>query len=284
MAVRLSTFTRDGLTFEVVDAGPLDGAVVVLLHGFPQDATAWDQIAPRLHDAGYRTLAPDQRGYSPRARPSGVSSYRFRELVDDVLTMVTESGVDRAHVVGHDWGAMVAWALAADQPETITSVAALSVPHPSAFRAAALHGQALRSWYMGLFQVRGLAERVLTPGSWLWSQFMTGLPASSAEHYAARMSEPGALTGALSWYRALPSEVRHPSVQIGRVRVPALYVWGARDPALGRSAAELTGRFVTGPYRFEILEDAGHWLPETRAEPVADLLLEHLAPGRPTLT
>jgi pimeloyl-ACP methyl ester carboxylesterase len=279
MADRLSCFERDGLRFDVLDAGPLAGDTVVLLHGFPQDATCWDRIAPRLNEAGFRTLAPDQRGYSPGARPTGAARYRFRELVDDVLAMVATAGVDRVHVVGHDWGALVAWALAAEQPQMIPSVTALSVPHPSALRAAALHGQALRSWYMGVFQVPGLAERVLIPGSWVWSQLTKGLPTSSVERYSARMSEPGALTGALSWYRALPSEVRRPSVHIGRIRVPTLYVWGARDPALGRRAAELTRRFVAGPYRFEILDDAGHWLPETRPEVVTNLLLEHLGPS-----
>jgi pimeloyl-ACP methyl ester carboxylesterase len=276
---RLTSFERDGLRFDVVDSGPLDGEPVVLLHGFPQDASCWDQVSPPLHEAGYRTLAPNQRGYSPGARPAGASSYRFRELVDDVLAMADAAGVDGFQVVGHDWGAQVAWALAADQPERATSVASLSVPHPAAFKAAALRGQILRSWYMGLFQARGVAERVLRPGSWLWTRFMAGLPAEVAEHYAERMSEPGALTGALSWYRALPLELRHPSVRVGSIRVPTLYVWGAHDPALGRAAAELTADYVSGPYRFEILAASGHWLPESSAELVGPLLLEHLGSG-----
>lgn len=281
MATRLTGFERHGLRFDVVDSGPLDGGTVVLLHGFPQDARSWDRIAERLNAEGFRTLAPDQRGYSPLARPSGAASYRFRVLVDDVLALVTAAGVDRVHVVGHDWGALVAWALAADQPERVLSLTALSVPHPGALRAAAAHGQAFRSWYMGLIQVRRLAERALKPGSWGWSQLTRGLPPSSVERYAARMSEPGALTAALSWYRALPGEVRHPSLQIGSIRVPTLYVWGARDPALGRAAAECAGRFVAGPYRFEVLQDAGHWLPETRPEQVATFLLEHLRASSP---
>jgi pimeloyl-ACP methyl ester carboxylesterase len=279
MVDRLATFRRDGLEFQVADTGPVGGDCVVLLHGFPQDATCWSKVTPALHEQGYRTLAPDQRGYSPGARPSGAGSYRARELVDDVLALMDAAGVESAHVVGHDWGAVVAWALAADQPDRVATLTSLSVPHPSAFKAAALRGQAVRSWYMGLFQVRGGSERLLRPGSWLWGQFMKGLPPTSAEHYAARMSEPGALTGALSWYRALPLDLRRASVRVGRITVPTLYVWGARDPALGRTAAEMTSEFVTAPYRFEALPEAGHWLPEAHAEDVEPLLLAHLRSG-----
>ena len=276
MADRLATFRRDGLEFDVADTGPIEGDCVVLLHGFPQDATCWDQVAPQLHQEGYRTLAPDQRGYSPGARPSGAGSYRVRELVDDVLAMMDAAEVRSAHVVAHDWGAVVAWALASDQPDRVSTLTNLSVPHPAAFKAAAWRGQAVRSWYMGLFQVRGASERVLRPGSRLWGQFMKGLPEAFAAHYAARMSEPAALTGALSWYRALPLDLRHASVRVGRIAVPTLYVWGARDPALGRTAAEMTHQYVTADYRFEALPNAGHWLPEAHADDVTPLLLEHL--------
>jgi pimeloyl-ACP methyl ester carboxylesterase len=276
MTQRLTGFVHDGLHFDVRDAGPLDGEAVVLLHGFPQDATCWGDVATWLNVAGYRTLAPDQRGYSPGSRAAGASDYRFRTLVDDVLELAAAADADRFHVVAHDWGALVAWALAADQPGRVASLTSLSVPHPGAFRAALLRGQALRSWYMGLFQMPGLTERLIRPGSWMWSQLVRGLPEPAAQHYADRMSQPGALGAALNWYRALPGELRHPSVRVGRIRVPTLYVWGARDPALGRTAAELTRQYVTGPYRFEVLDRAGHWLPEREGEHVAELVLEHL--------
>jgi pimeloyl-ACP methyl ester carboxylesterase len=273
---RLRSFERDGLTFDVVDAGPIDGEVVILLHGFPQDSTCWDDVSGRLNDAGYRTLAPDQRGYSPGARPEGTSQYRFRELVDDVLALADSAGVERFHVVAHDWGALVAWALAADQPTRVASLTSLSVPHPSAFRASLWHGQLLRSWYMGLFQVPRLSDRLIEPGSWMWSQLVRGLPEPAADHYAQRMAVPGALAAALTWYRAMPGELRSPSVRVGRLTVATLYVWGAKDPALARAAAELTGRYVAGPYQFEVLDRAGHWLPERHGEQVADLALRHL--------
>jgi pimeloyl-ACP methyl ester carboxylesterase len=276
----VNQFGSEGLVFDVRDRGPAAGEPVVLLHGFPQDATSWDELAGRLADAGYRTLAPDQRGYSPRARPRGRAAYAMPHLTGDVLALLDAAGLDRAHVVGHDWGGAVAWALAARHPERVRTMTTLSTPHPSALGRAVLRGgQAMRSWYMGLFQLPWLPERMqLVRGgaplrSWLRR---SGLPESYAAHYADRMAQPGALTGALMWYRAFPLVLRAP---VGRVRVPTLYVWGDRDPALGRAAAEGSGAFVDGPYRFEVLRGAGHWLPETAARPVGDLLLAHLAAG-----
>ncbi|HLZ38869.1 MAG TPA: alpha/beta fold hydrolase [Mycobacteriales bacterium] len=274
----MNEFGSEGLVFDVRDRGPADGAPVVLLHGFPQDATSWDELAGRLADAGYRTLAPDQRGYSPRARPRGRAAYAMPHLTGDVLALLDAAGLDSAHVIGHDWGGAVAWALGARHPDRVRTITALSTPHPSALGRAVLRGgQALRSWYMGLFQLPWLPERMqLARGGAplrLWLE-RSGLPASYAAHYAARMAEPRALPSALMWYRAFPLVLRAP---IGRVGVPTLYVWGDRDPALGRAAAERTREFVDGPYRFEVLPGAGHWLLETAAWQVGDFVLAHLA-------
>ena len=275
-----TTVRTDGLVLDVTEAGPPDGVPVVLLHGFPQDATCWDALTPALTAAGYRTLAPDQRGYSPGARPTGVEPYRLRHLVDDVLAVMDAAGAEWAHVVGHDWGAAVAWAAAAWYPERVRTLTALSVPHPRAMTAAAARGQALRSWYFLLVQPRGLGERLLAPGSRGWRLALTGLPEASRRRYTARMSEPGALTAALSWYRALGADRSDAAVRVGHVAVPTLHVWGTRDPALGRAASLATAPFVTGPYRFEALVGAGHWLPERHADRVVGPLLEHLATSR----
>jgi pimeloyl-ACP methyl ester carboxylesterase len=270
----LTSYRHDGLTFDVRDAGPDDGEVALLLHGFPQDATSWDAVAPALGGAGYRTLAPDQRGYSPGARPRGAQHYRWRHLVDDTLALLDAAGVHSAHVVGHDWGGFVAWALAAERPDRVQTLTVLSTPHPAAMRRAALRGQALRSWYIGAFQLPGLPERLLAPGSRGWQQVMRGLPPQAAAHFAARMSEPDALGAALDWYRALPREIAAPSVHVGRIAVPTMYVCGTRDPALGRAAALATADYVTGPYRFEAVVGAGHWLPEAAADRVVPVLTQ----------
>ena len=265
---RLTTFARDGLTFEVTDEGPLDGPVVVLLHGFPVDRTSWDTVAPMLHRAGLRTLAPDQRGYSPRARPAGRASYVMSELVSDVVALLDAAGVARAHVVGHDWGGGVAWSLAGSVPERVTTVTVLSTPHPGAMnRAFKTVDQARRSWYMAAFQVPWLPERMLPKGL-AQGLRRSGIPAAKAEHYAARMREPGAMSAAINWYRALPLSrgAAH------RVRIPATYVWGRHDPFLGRHAAELTAEHVVAPYEFVEL-DEGHWLPELAPAAVADAVV-----------
>ncbi|MCU0266924.1 MAG: alpha/beta hydrolase [Actinomycetia bacterium] len=271
-------YRRAGLTFDVHDAGPADGDPVVLLHGFPQGASCWRDVVPALHAAGFRTLAPDQRGYSPRARPGATSAYRWRELVDDVLALLDAAEAPRAHVVGHDWGGGVAWVLGATAPDRVRTLAVVSTPHPAAMRGSLLHGQLLRSWYMGLFQVPWLAERLLAPDGRFWSAVRDDLPDDFAAGYAERMRDRAARTAALAWYRAIPAEVTRPSVAVGPVDVPTLYVWGDRDPALGAAAARATRECVRGPYRFEVLAGAGHWIPETRGPELAVLLLEHLGP------
>jgi pimeloyl-ACP methyl ester carboxylesterase len=273
----VDTYRRAGLTFDVRDAGPPDGDPVVLLHGFPQDARAFDRLAPVLHGAGLRTLAPDQRGYSPGARPRGRWPYRLRELVDDALALLDAAGLGSAHVVGHDWGAVVGWALAAWHPERLRTLTALSVPHPAAMaRAAVTSDQALRSSYVLAFQVPVAPERALLAGGGaLLRRLLTqsGLPDELAGHYVSRMREPGALTGALAWYRALPLGVREP---VGRVRVPTLHVWSTADVALGRAATEATRAHVEAPYRLEVLEGVPHWVPELAADRVGELVTAHV--------
>lgn len=158
----MDCFGRDGLLFDVRDSGPADGPIALLLHGFPQSAACWDQVTPLLAAAGCRVLAPHQRGYSPRARPTGRRAYRADELVADVVALVETAGGQPVHLVGHDWGAVVAWLLAAQRPELVTSLTALSVPHPAAFlRAVVSSRQALASWYMAAFQLPWLPELAL---------------------------------------------------------------------------------------------------------------------------
>ncbi len=258
------------MRLEVRDAGPADGVPVVLLHGFPQDGACFDAVVPQLHAAGLRTLVPDQRGYSPGARPWGRWAYRTSELVADVEALLDDRGLEAAHVVGHDWGGAVAWALGAWLPERTTSLTVLSTPHPAAMVASMRGEQALASWYMGAFQLPALPELVL-PLVLPRLLRSSGLPPAAADRYARRLGSLGARRAALDWYRAIPFSRR----RIGPVDVPTTYVWGAQDPALRRPAAELTAGQVRGPYRFVEL-GAGHWLPETRPDEVADAVLRRV--------
>ncbi|TQN44206.1 pimeloyl-ACP methyl ester carboxylesterase [Blastococcus colisei] len=273
----MDSFRRDGLTFDVLDAGPSDGDPVVLLHGFPQDATAWDRVTPALHQHGLRTLAPDQRGYSPMARPRGRAHYRLRETTGDVLALLDTAGLDSAHVVGHDWGGLVAWALAAWHPDRVRTLTAISVPHPGAMaKAMVTSDQALRSSYVGLFQLPMVPERLMLAGDGAALRRVLrhgGLPDDAVDRYVARMCEPRALSGALGWYRALPWSGRDP---VGKVRVPTLHLWSTRDAFLGRAATEATAQFVEGPYRLEVLDDVPHWIPELAPDRVAELVTAHV--------
>lgn len=269
---RIATFTRDGLHFEVTDAGPADGEVVVLLHGFPTDRTSWDRVAERLHAAGLRTLAFDQRGYSPAARPAGRDAYRLEELVADVLALVDATGRERVHLVGHDWGGALAWLVAGNHPERLASLTVLSTPHPAAMSRAWRRGleQKRKSWYMAAFQVPWIPERVVAA---TFSTLMarSGLPDPERSRYAARLAHADALTGPINWYRAAGRS----HVGAHRVEVPATYVWGSRDTFLGRTAAELTREHVGADYAFVEL-DAGHWLPETRDAEVATAIVQRV--------
>jgi pimeloyl-ACP methyl ester carboxylesterase len=258
-------FLRPGLRFDVVDSGPADAPAVVLLHGFPQQPSTFQAVADRLNAEGLRTLTPSQRGYTRAARPSRRRDYRTAATAADVIALLDTAGLAQAHIVGHDWGGNQAWGAAGWHPDRVASLTVLSTPHPMAFRKALLTSkQGLVSWYMGLFQLPAVPE-------WLAARTIakslrdSGLPDEFANRYAAAMSEPGALTGALNWYRGLPFSGRPP---LGRITVPTTYIWGRNDFALARAGVAMTADHVAGPY--EVVElDAGHWLPETEPDAVA---------------
>ena len=271
------TFTRDGLTFRATLDGPADGTPVILLHGFPGSRQTWRGVVERLRPTGISTVALEQRGYGPSARPKAVAAYRLPELAADVVALADRLGVDRCHLVGHDWGGIVAWYLAATQPARWTSLTVLSTPHPQAFRTAALRSdQGLRSAYVLAFQLPLLPESVLTvaEGRVLQAALQSsGLNAGTARRYAEHLSTPGAMRAALNWYRA---SFRHPGDlrDVGEVTVPTTYVWSTEDVALGRAAAERTGTYVGADYRFVVLDGVAHWIPETRPARTADLILD----------
>jgi pimeloyl-ACP methyl ester carboxylesterase len=275
----MDQFSRAGLVFDVVDAGPPGGDSVILLHGFPETSASWTAVTPGLVEAGLRVLAPDQRGYSPGARPHGRRPYVLSELVADVVALADRAGVDRFHAVGHDWGGAVAWALAATCPERLLTLTVLSTPHPEAMlRSMVTSGQGLHSWYMAFFQLPAVPERLLLAGDGrLFRRAMrqSGLPDRDIDTYYAKLRQPGALTAALNWYRALPLTMRER--QRTPISVPTLYVWSTDDVALGRKAAELTARYVAGPYRFEVLDGVSHWIPEEAPDTVVRLLLDHIS-------
>lgn len=274
---RVASFTRDGLTFDVVDTGPLDGDPVVLLHGFPERASSWAAVSARLHGRGLRTLAPDQRGYSPRARPRNRVAYRITALVADIEALVDRVG-GPVHVVGHDWGAVVGWGLAAHRPDLVRSLTAVSVPHPAAFLAACLRSSQLRdSWYFLLFSIPFLPEWAARhrPERFDEALLNGGMTPADVDRFHREIVEYGALSGGLGWYRAIPFAPLRWARQ--KVAVPTTHVWSDGDVALSRTGAELCGRFVTGPYELVVLDGVSHWIPTQAPDSLADAVLARIA-------
>jgi pimeloyl-ACP methyl ester carboxylesterase len=273
--------TRGDLVFDVVESGPADGEPVLLLHGFPQHASSWRAVTPLLAERGYRTLAMDQRGYSPGARPRGRRAYRIPELVADavaVIDQLAEGGP--VHLVGHDWGAAVTWALAGAHPERVAGLTAVSVPHTGAFFGSMVRSQQwLTSWYMGFFQLPVIPERLLARR---YAAVLTrsGQSPEHARQDAAEFAGPSSFTGPLNWYRALPLIDPRPAFE--PVRRPALFVWSDRDDFVTRAAAERCGRYVQASYRFETLPGVSHWIPDAAPAELVALLLPHLAACRGT--
>jgi len=264
------------LVFDARAEGPADGEIVLLLHGFPQTSLSWRHQLGALAAAGYRAVAPDQRGYSPGARPADVAEYRIERLVGDVLGFADALGVERFHLVGHDWGGAVAWQVAGRHPERLRTVTSVSTPHPGAFRRSIQDGeQRDKSSYILFFRSPEAEPFFLDNDAAGLRALYTasGLSDDAAEEYVRVLTQPGAMTGALNWYRAVDLGLVD---GLGPITTPTMYVWSTSDPALGREAAEATAAQVEGPYRFEVLEDVSHWIPEEAPDALNALLLEHL--------
>lgn len=262
-------------TFDVLVEGPEDAPAVLLLHGFPQSEHCWRLVRPWLKD--FRVIAPDQRGYSPGALPTSVEDYRMPHLVADALGILDALGVAQAHIVGHDWGAAVAWQLGARHPARLHTLTTLSVPHPRAFIEALRtdSDQRQRSLYMRDFATPGFDATLLADDAHLLRSLFDGTPATvDVEDIVARAQEPGALAAWLRWYagQRLDDIAETPAVA-----VPTLHVWSDGDAALGRAGAVGTADWVTGPYRLEVLEGVTHWIPEEAADRLGPLLRAHLS-------
>jgi pimeloyl-ACP methyl ester carboxylesterase len=269
---RIERFKRNDLTFDVIDSGPIDGTPIVLLHGWPQRATMYDLVTPVLNEAGYRTFCPDQRGYSPGARPRSRFAYRVRSLVDDVVALIDEIG-EPVHMVGHDWGAIPAWSLAGRQPEKVLSLTVASVGHPAAYVRSWLSLEQLRkSWYMAVFQIPVFPERALSKSGGRAEERLAMSP-GALDRFRRQYIGDGATRGGLNWYRSLP--LMTPS-DLKKVRVPTTLVWSEEDVACGETQARLTARYVTGTYELVVLNGVSHWIPEEAPAEFAAAILQRV--------
>jgi pimeloyl-ACP methyl ester carboxylesterase len=270
---------------QVAEAGPEDGPLVLLLHGFPETGRSWRHQVGPLAAAGLRVVVPDQRGYGQSSKPEGIRAYGLDTLVDDVARLIKACGRERAHLVGHDWGGLVAWWAASTRPDLVERLAILNAPHPAVAGSYARRHltQALRSGYVGFFQLPAVPERLLALGDYALlrrSLTSTSRPGAFSEAdlaaYTDAWAEPGALTAMLNWYRAL---MRVPRAEPAdpRIKAPTLVLWGVKDVALERGLATASADLCEqADLRF--FEEATHWIHREEVEPVNAALIGVLRP------
>ena len=258
----------------VAEDGPAAGVPVLLLHGWPDTARLWRNQADVLGEAGYRVLAPDLVGRGGSHRPSDVARYRVMASVGDMINLLDNAGIEQAHLVGHDWGASVAWAMALTNPHRVHSLTALSVGHPNAWEAGGAE-QLRRSWYMFLFQFEGVAEELLVKDDWAMFRALAD-DHSEVTAWIEDLSRPFALTASLNWYRAnaraeqlLSRRRSFPSVQ-----VPTLGVWSSGDAYLTEAQMVTSGDHVDAEWRYERIDEASHWIPLDAPDRLNTLLLD----------
>jgi pimeloyl-ACP methyl ester carboxylesterase len=278
-AIAMTQIAVGDLTFDVRTAGPDDGEVVFLLHGFPQTSYEWRHQIRALAEAGFRVVAPDQRGYSAGARPGEVSDYALPFLVQDIVGLADAVGAERFHVAGHDWGAIVAWAVAVTAADRVITANPVSVPHPDAFARVLSDPESCQvaaSSYFDLFVQPDSEDGFLANDQALLRGLFAGIDADAVAEYLRVLGSKPALGAALNWYRANIGDRNLQRPATGAVTVPTMFTWSDGDTALCIDGAVLTEEYVEGPYRFEVLEGVSHWIPDLAAERMSTLLVEHV--------
>ena len=282
-ALEAIAIAANGLTFHALAAGPVDGPLLLLLHGFPETSHCWNPHIALLAAAGFRVVAPDQRGIGLSSKPEGIAAYRIDHLAADIVAIIRALGGERAQVVGHDWGGAVAWYLAEHHADVVERVAIIDAPHGGVFaRYLRSHpSQLARSWYMAFFQLPGLPEALLRADDFRRlanALVSTSRPGAFTPQdlatYRAAWGQPGALTGMLNWYRALRLNAQVPRGS-GRVAIPVRLLWGDRDQALEAALADASIARCDAGEVFHF-PDATHWLPREEPERVTALLLGFL--------
>jgi pimeloyl-ACP methyl ester carboxylesterase len=282
-AAPLARFQSPDVEIAYAEAGPADGELVILLHGFPEFWRGWRNQIAGLAAAGFRVVVPDQRGYGSSGKPAGISSYDLDVLAEDVAALARHLGHERFAVVGHDWGASVAWWLATRHPERLSRLVVLNAPHPSVWREA-MDGnwrQWLKSLYVRILRLPRLPEAMVRARNFKAladALAPAGLPAEELARYRAAWAEPGALTGMINWYRAFLAKRLPPAASLD-IAVPTLVIWGDRDPFALPALAE-TSAALCRDARVVHIPEATHWVHHEQAERVGALLLDFLGASK----
>lgn len=283
MELEHSYIATNGIRLHVVQAGPKSGIPVVLLHGFPEFWYGWRKQIPALAQAGCRVIVPDQRGYNLSDKPTGIKKYRLDELVKDILGLVDALDYEKVNLVGHDWGAVVAWTLANQHPDRLQRLAIMNVPHPAVMRRFLLRDleQIRRSWYVFLFQLPWLPEMGMKQNDWRGA--VSALRGSGKIHtfsnedikkYKEAWSQPEAMTSMINWYRAV-MRYQPQMINDSRIKVPTLMMWGMKDVALSHRLARPSMDYVEEG-NLILFPDATHWVQHDAAEEVNHYLLDFL--------
>jgi pimeloyl-ACP methyl ester carboxylesterase len=278
-AVQMTQVTVGSFVFDVRVAGPENGPAVILLHGFPETSYEWRHQMTALAAAGYRAVAPDQRGYSPGARPTSVDDYQVLKLAKDVVDIADAMGIDRFHLVGHDWGGGVGWAVAKIYATRVITYTSASTPHPDALQqeleddASCQHRE---SSYFDTFVMPGAVDLFIAGDAGVLHSTYDGLSPADVDVYVKALGNRPAMTAALDWYAANIADRKFNLPALGDVTVPTLLAWGMDDQFFCRDTVELSKNFMQAPFTLLELASVNHWLPENGAEPFDAALLEHL--------
>lgn len=273
---RLEQYQHAGLSFDVIDSGPLNGKPFILLHGFPETNQIWNESAAILNQRGFRTFAVNQRGYSLGAQPKGRRAYSTQNLVADVKALIDLIG-QPVYLMGHDWGAVVAWEIAQRYPNLIQHLVSISVPHKAAFMRSMLSSnQLFKSYYIGLFQLPFVPEFLFKKVSKLGQILLkdSGMTDKQLFDFEKEMINENRIGYALNWYRGLPFSSNRYLTQ--PVKVPTLFIWGKHDSAIGIKSVELNKNYIEAPYQ-EVIMDATHWIPIQNAPELSAHVLKNIA-------
>jgi len=277
MTLRFEYLSTNGIRLHTALAGPEDGEPVFLLHGFPEAWFGWEAQIRALAEAGFRVIAPDQRGYNLSDKPLGVSNYTMDTLVLDILGLADTLGYQRFHLAGHDFGAIVCWNIARHYETRLTSLAISNVPYPAVLRDYLQKhpSQMLKSWYALFFQIPRVPERIVRLNNWqtLISAMPKDLTEAERDRYREAWNQPGAMTGMINWYRALLRQGRG-TRSVSQIQVPTLILWGQQDPHISYEMAPLSAEFCQNG-RLVTFEDATHWVLHDKPGDVSKLLIEH---------